>query len=106
MGTEYTFTFNQDEEKRFRNIRDRLDPDEFTIVEDIHRVDPDAGRYGELKTVMQMDPEAASTFRFGMKQLKIRRTRTEEELAAEKEQEEKNTITVRVKVDGLLPPNP
>lgn len=101
--TQYTFTFEQAEEKRFRNIESRLDPDEYKIVEEIHLVDPDDPRYSELKAVYEMVPEAASTFRFGMKNLKIRRFRTEEELAAEREKEEKNKITITVKVDGLQP---
>ncbi len=101
--TEYTFTFNQADEKRFNSIKDRLDPDEFNVVEETHLVNPDDPRYSELATKIEMDPEAASTFRFSMKQLKIRRTRTEEELAEEKAQEEKNTITINVKVDGLIP---
>jgi len=104
MNEEYTFTFEQSEEKRFRNIMSRLDPDEYVIVQDFHLVDPDNARYSEMAVIIQMEPEAASTFRFGMKQLKIRRKRTEEELAAEKEREEKNKITITVKVDGLQTP--
>ena len=103
MNEEYTFTFDKNEEKRFRTILDRLDPDEYVIVEDIHPVDAD-NRYSELTTMIRMEPEAASTFRFGMKQLKIRRTRTEEELAAEKEREDRNKITITVKVPGLQTP--
>lgn len=99
--TQYTFTFKREEEKRFRSIQSRLEPDEYNIVEDIHLVDPENPRYSDLTAVYEMTPEAASTFRFGMRDLKIRRFRTEEELAAEKEREEKNKITVIVKVDGL-----
>ncbi len=101
--TQYTFTFNQDEEKRFRGIRDRLDPDEFTIITDIQKVDPEGGRQSQLTTVMVMEPEAASTFRFGMKECKIKRLRTEEEEAAVKEREDRNKVTITVKVDGLPP---
>lgn len=101
---EYTFTFDQHDESRFRNIMSRLDPDEYIIVKDFHLVDPDKGRYSDMAVVISMEPEAASTFRFGMKQLKIRRTRTEEELTAEKERDEKTKISVTIKVDGLQAP--
>ena len=104
MNQEYTFTFEQADEKRFNTIKDRLDPEEYEVIEETHLVNPDQGRYSEMATKIAMDPEAASTFRFGMKQLKIRRTRTEEELAEEKVQEEKNTVTITVKVDGLPTP--
>ena len=104
MNQEYTFTFEQADEKRFNTIKDRLDPEEYEVIEETHLVNPDQGRYSEMATKIAMDPEAASTFRFGMKQLKIRRTRNEEELAEEKAQEEKNTVTITVKVDGLPTP--
>lgn len=97
---EYTFTFDPAEEKRFRQIIERLDPDEFSIIQDIGPVDPEKGKYSKLSTIMTMEPEAASTFRFGMKDLKIKRKRTEEEEAALKEREEKNKITIRV----IVPP--
>ena len=87
MTTEYTFTFDQDDQKRFNTIKDRLDPDEFEVVEDTHLVNPENARNSDLETKIKMDPEAASTFRFGMKHLKIRRTRNEEELAEEKAEE-------------------
>jgi hypothetical protein len=45
-----------------------------------------------------MDPEAALTFRLGMKAVKIRRERTEEELAEEKELNDRNTIRINVQV--------
>lgn len=98
--TQYTFTFDPDDEKNFRRIMDRLDPDEFTIEEAIHQTEPDKGRASTLSTQMTMVPEAASTFRFGMKEVKIRRYRTEAEEAEIKAREEKNKITITVKVDG------
>ena len=55
MNEEYTFTFDKNEEKRFRTILDRLDPDEYVIVEDIHPVDAD-NRYSELTTMIRMEP--------------------------------------------------
>ena len=104
MNEEYTFTFEKEEEARFRNILSRLDPDEYVIVEDFHLVDPEHPRTSDIAVKIQMDPEAASTFRFGMKRLSIRRTRTEEELAAEKERDEKSRVSITVKVNGLPTP--
>ena len=94
--TNYTFTFPKDEEGKFRRIMERLDESEYQVVSGIEPVDKENPRYSELQTVMEMDPEAALTFRMGMKELKIRRARTEEELAAEREIEERNTIKVTV----------
>lgn len=98
--TQYTFTFNPEDEKSFRRIMDRLDPDEYTVELEIQQSDPDKGKYSTLTTQMTMVPEAAATFRFGMKEVKIRRYRTEAEEAEIKAQEEKNKITINVKVDG------
>lgn len=101
--TNYTFTFPKDEEGKFRRILDRLDETEYQVISGIEPVDKENPRYSELQTVMEMDPECALTFRMGMKELKIRRERTEEELAKEKEIEERNTIRIKVivpKEDG------
>ena len=103
--TQYTFTFDADDESSFRRIQSRLDDDEYTVVKDIERVNPD-DRYSELTTTVDMVPEAASTFRFGMKRVKIRRFRTEEELAAEEAEAAKHRISVTVKVDGYEKPSP
>lgn len=97
----YTFTFEPGSEKKFREVLSRLEPDEYTIVEDIRPVDhkdTDDIRYVDRQAIIEMDPEAALTFRLGMKELKIRRERTEEELAEEKEIEERNTIRINVQV--------
>jgi len=101
--TEYTFTFNPDEEGKFRRCIDRLDPDEFKIIKEIYLVKPEDPRYSDRETVMEMDPEAALTFRLGMKNVKIRRARTEEELAEEKRIDDMNTVRITVKVDGMNP---
>ncbi len=100
--TEYTFTFGKDDEQQFRRIQSRLEPEEYTVVNDIHPVNPEDKR-SDLETTVVMEPEAASTFRFGMKKLKIRRFRNEEELAEEEAEAAKNRVTIRVKVDGLTP---
>lgn len=102
--TQYTFTFDKPDEKKFREIMSRLDPDEFTILEEIADYDNPEKKSWEpdqKRTVMVMDPEAASTFRFGMKKLIIRRLRTAEEEEAERMEREANTITIKVQV----PPN-
>ena len=95
--------FDADDENTFRRIQSRLDDDEYSVVKDIERVDPD-NHYSELTTTVDMVPEAASTFRFGMKTVKIRRTRTAEELAQEEEEAAKNRVKITVKVDGYEPP--
>lgn len=95
---QYTFTFDKFEESTFRSIMSRLDPDEFTISKEIHLVTPEDAYYSDLETVMEMESEAASMFRFGMKNVKIRRTRTEEELAEEAAKKAANTITINVKI--------
>jgi hypothetical protein len=94
--TIYTFTFEKDHEQSFRRIRDRLDPEEYTIIEDIHQKEPEKGRQSDLTTVMDMDAEAALTFRLGMKHLIIRRERSEEELKEEAEIKARNTVKVTV----------
>lgn len=98
--TKYTFTFGQDEEKKFNNILSRLDESEYTIIEPIHPVIKEnvPERYAERETVMEMDPEAALTFRMGMKELKIRRERSEEELKAEEELYARHKVKVIVQV--------
>lgn len=104
----YTFTFDREAEGKFRNILGRLDPDEYithkeiTVLEDEKRPKYDWKR----ETILEMEPEACLTFRMGMGDaIKIRRERTEEELAAEKALEEANTVKITVKVPpSMLPP--
>lgn len=103
----YTFTFDYQDEPKFREVLSRLDPDEYTIVEDIRPVTPKGDediRYVDRQMVLDMDPEAALTFRLGMKFVKIRRERTEEELAEEKEINDRHTIKVTVHVPMGDPP--
>ena len=96
MREQYTFTFEHDAERKFKSILERLDNDEYSIVEDVKLVDLENPRSSDKQMVIEMDPEAALTFRLGMKWLKIRRTRTEEELKAEAEKKAKNTVKVTV----------
>lgn len=98
---QYTFTFPQEEESRFKKIMGRLEEDEYEIVEPISPVDKDNPRYSELQTVAIMEPEAASTFRFGMKQLKIKRLRSEEEEAELQAREDRHKVTIKVKTGGV-----
>jgi len=97
----YTITFEPGEERKFREVLSRLDPEEYTVVEDVRLVDhkDDADpRYVDRQTIIDMDPEACLTFRLGMRNVKIRRERTEEELAEEKELNDRNTIRINVQV--------
>jgi hypothetical protein len=98
----YTFTFPYDQEPVFNGVLGRLESDEFTIIESIHPVEVLEGqdiRWVDRETIIEMDPMAASTFRMRMgNNLKIRRERTEEELAAEKEENDRHTIKVTVHV--------
>lgn len=96
--TKYTFTFGYDEETKFKNILSRLDESEYNIIEPIQVVDEENPRRSDRKTVMEMDSEAALTFRMGMKELKIRRERTEEELKAEEERDARHKVKVIVQV--------
>lgn len=97
----YTFTFGRDNVDNFRRVLSRLDPDEYVVIEDIHPVDPTNERYCDWETIVDMDAEAALTFRLGMKNIKIRRERTEEELAEEKALHDANTVKVTV----IVPPS-
>jgi len=99
--TQYTFTIPAKEESKFRQIMDRLDPDEYNIIKEIHAVDTNDLKSCDRQTIMTMDPEAALTFRLGTSNVKIRRDRTEEELAEEKRINDQHTIKITVKVDGL-----
>jgi hypothetical protein len=97
----YTFTFEPAAERKFREVLSRLEPEEYNIIEDVHPVDHKEGddlRYVDRQMIVEMDPEAALTFRLGMKEVKIRRERTEEELAEEKELNDRNTIKVTIQV--------
>lgn len=100
--TKYTLTFPYTEERVFNEVLSRLEPDEFTVIEGIKPLEPKEGedaRYVDRRAIIEMEPEAASTFRFRMgNTLKIRRERTEEELAEEKEINDRNTIKVTVHV--------
>jgi hypothetical protein len=103
--TQYTFTLDNEDEKRFNNIMSRLDPDEFEIIEPLHKIPSKREHYAqsEMEAIIEMSPEAASTFRFGMSKVKIRRYRTEDELAEETAILDRNKVTITVKVDGLQP---
>lgn len=98
---QYTFTFKKEYERRFRDIMSRLADDEYTILEPIADFNDETQPYEKfMRTVMTMEPEAATTFRFGMKELNIRRLRTEEEEEAERKLIEENTVRIRVQVPG------
>jgi hypothetical protein len=96
--TQYTFTFDQAEERRFNEVLSRLEDDEFTVIEPVKLVDEKDPRYSDKQTVIEMDPEACLTIRMGMKNVKIRRARTEEELAVEQENEDRHKVKITVHV--------
>lgn len=99
--TKYTFTFGYDDERKFRQVLERLDPTEYNILEDVRPVDHkehEDVRYVDRQMVIEMDAEAALTFRLGMKHVKIRRERTEEELAEEKKIADRHKIPVVIQV--------
>lgn len=97
---EYTFTFNPDDEMRFYGCLGRLEDDEYTIIKELSLVKPEDSRNSQRTIVMTMEAEAALTFRFGMKDVTIRRTLNEEELIEEKRIHDMNTIRVNVKVNN------
>lgn len=103
----YTFRFPYTEEQVFNSVMSRLDPDEFVVIEAVHPVEVREGeteRYVDRTAVIEMEPEAASTFRFRMGSLlKIRRERTEEELAEEAEEAERHKVRVTIMVPPSAP---
>lgn len=98
MRVKYTYTFERDDESRFRDCLSRLDPEEYTLIRDVYIVDEANARYSQREAIVEMEPDACLTIRLGMKQIKIRRERTEEELEMEKELNERNTVRITVQV--------
>ncbi len=102
--TEYTFTFDRQDERIFREVLSRLDPEEYNIVKEVYDVNEKEPRYSDKAMVIEMEEDSALTFRLGMKFLKIRRKRSEEELAEEKELVDRNKVKITVQVDPSLLP--
>lgn len=100
--TEYTFTFGYDQERKFNGVLSRLSEDEYNILNPIHPVEVkehEDVRYVDRETTIEMEAEAALTFRLAMgNNIKIRRKRTEEELAEEKELNDRHTIRINVQI--------
>jgi hypothetical protein len=96
--TKYTFTFDRHDEYKFKEVLSRLDPDEFVIVQDVTIVDEKNPRDSDKFMIIEMEEEAALTFRLGMKFVKIRRERTEEELAEEEAIKQQHIVKIRVQV--------
>lgn len=103
---EYTFTFEKAAQGRFLDIMGRLDPGYHTIIKEISMVNPEDPRYSDLTTTVDMDPEDCLTIRMGMKNVNIRRKRSEEEEAADKALDDRHKITVRVQVPMGKPSSP
>lgn len=102
----YTYTFEQEYARRFREVLSNMDPADYNIITDFHLVEDEKRDRREwmMSAVIEMDPDACLTIRLGMKHVVIRRARTDEELAAEKALDDKNTVRITVKVDGLPGP--
>jgi hypothetical protein len=97
----YTFRFSKADESEFNEILSRLEEDEFTILApttDYLEKNKDGV---DRQTIIEMDAQAALTFRLGMKHLKIERERTEEEKKEREDLINSNIVTVKVKVNGL-----
>lgn len=93
--TKYTFTFDRDDERKFREVLSRLDEHEFNVIEEMKQVD-EADRLSDKTMIIEMEEEAALTFRLGMRFIKIRRERTAEELAEEEETLSKHVVKIKV----------
>jgi len=102
--TQYTFTIDNEDEGRFNSIMGRLDPDEFVVVEPLHKIPAarEHDRQSEMQAIIEMEPEAASTFRFGMKRVGIKRLRSEEEEAEKQAIEDRNKVKITVHGDGSV----
>ena len=102
--TQYTFTIDNEDATRFNSIMDRLDPDEFVVVEALHKILPvrEHDRQCEMQAIIEMEPEAASTFRFGMKRVTIKRLRSAEEEAEKQSIEDRNKVKITVHGDGSV----
>jgi hypothetical protein len=98
--TKYTFTFDQENEGVFREVLSRLEPDEYSVVEDIRLIDDKEPRYSQKQAILEIgEEESCLTFRMRMgNSIKIRRERTEEELAEEKAINDMHTIRVNVHI--------
>ena len=96
--TKYTFTISYDSVNLFRNIRSRLEENEYVVIEELRSTDPENQR-ADYQCIYEMDSDAALTFHLGMKNLKITREKTPEELKAIEEK----TVRVSLPVDIFGP---
>jgi hypothetical protein len=101
----YTFTFDQHDERIFNDIMSRLEDTEYTVLRGVELVDPKNPRTSQKSAILETDSESALTFRMGMKNVKIEREKSEEEIAKRKALEDSKKITVNVAVPGLVDPN-
>lgn len=92
--SKYTFSFNRDEENKFNRIMARLDDNEYVVVSSIKNTDP-PNKF-ERTCDLEMEEDVALVFRLGMKNLNIRRERSEEELAEEERIRQMNRVTILV----------
>lgn len=103
----YTLTFDKREISKFNAVLSRLEPEDYTIVEEIHNIDPVHPHHHDRRVVVEMDEYCALTFRLGMKEVHIRKERTEEELAAEKTNDDRHKVKITLVVPpDQMPPSP
>ena len=93
----YTMTFDRSELRSFNDIMDRLEDGSYTVLKSVQKVKED-DYYSDYTAEIETDEMSCLTFRMGMKNLKIRRERTEEELAEERAIEERHRVKVVVQV--------
>ena len=93
----YTLTFDRQQLRTFYEVLERLEENSYVIHKAAEKVSPD-DYYSDYTTEIETDEMSCLTFRMGMKDLKIRRERTEEELAEEKAIEERHKVKVTVMV--------
>lgn len=91
-------TFDREELRAFHNVLERLEEGSYTVHKPVAKVNPDE-YHSDYTAEIETDEMSCLTFRMGMKHLKIRRERTEDELAEEKAIEDRH----RVKVTVIVP---
>lgn len=94
---QFTFTFNKADETNFRRILGRLEDDQYTVIQPISPVIVENTPYiTDMDFIAVMESESASMFRLGMKHVKIKRLRSEEEEAEQEAIREQHRVKITV----------